>query len=451
MATWQRCEVVQRAATALLLASCLLHLPAPAQIQPVKGSSMKITHQPTPRDSNEIDVPITALRRAALPAPPPAAASGPPSYAQPYANERQNGRVGAPMLVPLARLWRTELAAPGKARQVLAAGATIVVQSSTWQSFGPQGQALATSRSGAGPMYVNGAAGIVYSLDPNGFVAAHAATTGKREFIVMPGLGDNASFVYLLGRGRELLLAGASGPRGNFEQIGATPPSAPLGPVSMLELVRLPENTQSAAGSLLTGARTSRLEVPAGRIVAARSDDIIVFAVEGAVFFVDRDLNPRAAYAVEGTPLALSLDEAGRAYLVLDTGGRRELRLITPGGDLGFATTLPSSTDRFPLPAVIGYDHRVFVASRNKLLALDPSGRELWSHDLPDKPAGLVIAPDGMLLVSEGEQLAAYDTHGKRSRLFDFPGERLATPAAVTSGGGLLLATDKALYSLGAR
>jgi hypothetical protein len=412
---------------------------------------MKITHD-SPDSSKDLEVALTTLRPNPLARPAPATASPGTSYWMPYANERQNSRVGATAGAPTVVRWRSPLMPGHKPRFVLTDGNSIVVQAAAWQSFGTGGLLLASGRIGPAQMCVDGAKGLVYSIDANGFLAAYSTVDGKRSFMVMPAAGDNAGFTFVSGRGRDLMVAAFSPPEGNFESRGKRASSTePPGPMSLVELTRLPESTAHAGGSLLTGAMTTGFHVPGARIAAARSDDLVVAAVPRAVFFLDGGLNVKSAYSIDGTPLAASLDEASRAYVIVESAGRRELWQLSSAGEIGFLLPLPASSDMFPIPPVIGYDHRVFAVSGREVQAIDANGKPLWSHQFEDIVAGIVVLPSGALMVGAGSTLMAVTPQGVATPLIGFPGERIMTAAAVTSAGSVLIATDKALYSLGSR
>ena len=153
------------------------------------------------------------------------------------------------------------------------------------------------------------------------------------------------------------------------------------------------------------------------------------------------DLSLRAEHTVTGTfyPRAISLDEAGRVYMIVDVDGLDdELWILSPDLERRAVyrrTGLPS-VHKYR-PPVVGYDHTTHIVSESDVVAVDASGRELWRSDQGGK--GAAVTYDDKLLVVDDTQLVAYDRRGARRVLFEAEQMLIEGPPLLASDGTLYI------------
>ena len=97
-------------------------------------------------------------------------------------------------------------------------------------------------------------------------------------------------------------------------------------------------------------------------LIVAMDSDYVVVTVPNHLYRLDGGLKIVGDLTAEFIPLALSLDEAGRSYLIVQSQNKTMLWVVTPSGEqllsVEIQTVLP--TIHLP-PPVIGYDHRSLV------------------------------------------------------------------------------------------
>ncbi|MEZ0227669.1 MAG: hypothetical protein ACAI25_03535, partial [Planctomycetota bacterium] len=195
-----------------------------------------------------------------------------------------------------------------------------------------------------------------------------------------------------------------------------------------------------------------QLEIERAPVAASRT--ALVVGSKGRLVFHDpSSLAVRAELELEDpelVPLAFSLDEADRVYLVAradaadDPHARPSLQLLTPGGERAYFFELD---DLVVAPPVVGFDHRAHVVSDGQIVAYEPWGDLAWK--VPLVPAGMTALPGATLLVGAGDAVIAIDGQGERVTLASFDGEKVAAAPIVTPAGDVLVATRSALYALG--
>jgi outer membrane protein assembly factor BamB len=188
-----------------------------------------------------------------------------------------------------------------------------------------------------------------------------------------------------------------------------------------------------------------------------------VVATHDRIFTIDMELEVQQELTGSFGPMALSLDEAGRIYIIVYIGGTRdcflgghyELWLLTPDGERLWAYEFPAGMQAC-FPPIVGYDHTVYSfaapggydVNGQTLYAISPDGKLRWSRPEPGQYAHAVVTADDFLLVARGSDVAAYDSNGERKVLFTFPGEVLNAPPLLTERGELIVASTTALHCL---
>jgi hypothetical protein len=432
-------------------------LPASPQVRgpvqaPVVGKEqqMEITYQTSPADTRDVTVALSAAHRAAIEAGPPAKAPVMPTgYRLPNGNVQQNARAGVLGNPHYAVRWKAPVLADQPARYVLTAGSSVLIQGRVWQLFDASGNALGNGRTGPGQMFLDPADQLFYFLDSDGFLNANGLSDGKRRFLARTAAGDSGGFTFVERNDAVFLLVSSESPGASFEQLDPASRGQPMPTTaSTIETLRPGNNARIESSGLMAGMQSLTATIASERIVAARNGGTIVFAVPGALVYVDTKLEVTAAYRLAATPLALSLDEADTAYLIVQAAEGRQLWKISRKGAIGFTVELPGGSDPFPKPPAVGYDHRVFVIAGGSLLAIEPDGTPGWRNPISSDAAGMLVTADGYILASDGAELVSFDDKGKRVRMVTLDGEKLSTPPAMSDEGEILVATNRSLYCL---
>jgi hypothetical protein len=173
----------------------------------------------------------------------------------------------------------------------------------------------------------------------------------------------------------------------------------------------------------------------------AMHDDVIVAARRDAVDFLDLELHVRVRVEVELRPQAISLDEAGRVYLLALVRGRQHLAIVTDSKDVSL-TPLPEGFTAIVRPPVIGPDHRVYLLGPQRVISLGaPDG----SFDAPGRVAGATVTNDGLLLSSARDSVVSLRDRGAARTVARVVGDEVTSPAILGPRGELLFTTRDAL------
>ena len=391
----------------------------------------------------EIDPPRTAIRPAAARPPiPPATPGGAAGYLRPYANDQLNSRVVTALPQgPWALRWRVDLHPRFTPSFVLQGGDRVVVQAGELRLLDLDGGPIATGRVGGGPIVLDPDHGLFYRFLPGSFFAACQLADGRQLYLINPSRGDMATRPFLARRGDRLAfvaLERALDPHGHHVPDTSRVEVLDIGgPVQMdaLELLRI----RSSPGEI---------QFPMAHLLAALAGDTLVCAAPGRIYRVDLDLNIVVALEGDFAPLAMSLDEAGRIYLVVATPERRELWLLTPEGERIYAAALPKTAADPICPPIVGHDHTAYLLLGPWIHAVGAGGELRWSRAAGGALAGAIVTGDDRLVTVEGNEIAAYNATGERRALAALPGAALCTPPVLTGRGEFLVASPERAYCL---
>jgi hypothetical protein len=148
-------------------------------------------------------------------------------------------------------------------------------------------------------------------------------------------------------------------------------------------------------------------------------------------------------------PRAISLGEAGRAYLIVRTTEGPRLWMLNAQGEQVFSARLPDDAADTRVPPILTADHRVFVVTDSRITAFSPMGEQLWEFaPQRGRPRALVTA-EGWLLVAVDDTLGVIDAEGLSATLFQLPGEVFTTAPVLTASGEIFVATETSLVCIG--
>lgn len=404
---------------------------------------MKIQRTAEGRTS-EVAVAASAIRPGVEPVPPRArprdAAEG-TSFR--HADARQDGRLAGALGDARWRLrWKAPLRPGMSPTAVLAAKDRVVVAGNMWQALDSSGAALAHGGGVGSPVVLDAESGRFQYVDADGAVTAHALADGAKLHFAPLAEGDVFARVFHLLRGGRIVTVGVEKA---LDPHGRKKPER-----SLVERIDVPASPKLGVGGvLLDSSRPAMLVLGTPRVVAAADAERLVLAAEGALLTVDlATLQVKSAHTGEFVPVALSLDEAGRAYLLADAAGRRRLWVVTAEGVRAAAFDLPEDATGPAPPPVVGHDHRVYLTAGRRLLAVEPDGRLAWERPLRAPAAGAAVTSDDRLLVCEGGELAAYDAEGVRSVVYAAEGDAFKSPPAMAPDGSIVVAGAASVHCL---
>lgn len=372
----------------------------------------------------------------------PARATLSTAYTRPFGNDQLNSRAQAPLSEGKWKVfWQTDLHPRMTPRFVLQDANRIVVEAGVWQVFNNRdGKLVAKGGSGPGSVVMDFPNGLFYFVDTNGLLVGYGLADGKRQWGISPSFGESFARPYFARLGNTMVILGVEQP---MDAHGHHKPDK-----SVLEARELSQPPRvSPSGLLASAVEKGKLHIQSTQVVAAAGEKEVVFAVPGRVEIADLDMNVTAA--LEGTfePLSMSLDEAGRIYLLVRSEGQGALWALSPEGQRVFSASIADMPD-FPTPPVVGYDHRVYVRTKQRVVAFGADGKVAWELPSPGKLAGLTVTTDDQIVMAAGSQVLSVDPKGDQKLLMDLAGEKLSTPPVVRSDGAILVASESKLFCL---
>lgn len=358
-----------------------------------------------------------------------------------FANAGQNSRLPQPLATGAWRMrWQTTLHRDLRAVAVLPASDRILVQGEgLWQLFDGEGKSIHTGRYWPATLTVDPERALFYSAGLAGEITALRLDDGEQAYYFTLTFGKAYARTLIARAGSRLLFL-------SVEQ--ALDPGAKVKPdTSMVESLELP------ATPLLDDFSGAARVTPIGHLFrrsrllrGALGGETLVLAARNALYFANLDLKIQRAFAAEFAPVALSVDEEARAYLLADTSSGRALWIVTPDGERTTATALPEEAAGADDPPVIGYDHRVYIRGSDRVYAYSPAGELLWRSARGPKAAGMAITANDRLLLAAGNLVFWLDSAGRAHGIRAVDNERLQTAPVLTGDGKLLVAGRSHLF-----
>jgi hypothetical protein len=361
-----------------------------------------------------------------------------------YIDEGRTSRLAA---IVAATGWTVAIKAPLPANvrplNLLATADRVVIHADDrYVLFSAAGAPLATGMLGGGEVILEPAAGLVVLPDTKGALAAHSLADGRRAFTVRAAFGDTHARPYLAFASRRLITTG----RKVLRPI-ENPKLARPRPQVLVQMQELGEPIEIANGHATVKVERTVYR-PSDKLLAAVQGTTLVVATEDRIYHMTLGLDVKAVLTGGFEPLAMSLDEARRIYLVASAGGKNWLWVLSLEGERLLARELPAPRSGGYTPPIVGYGHAIFVPVEHRILVIDPRGEHRADYQVSEAFAGAVITPDDTLLVSDGADLVRFNPAGESQVLAQFPGESLRTAPIAVGPDRLWVATDRHLYGL---
>ena len=178
-----------------------------------------------------------------------------------------------------------------------------------------------------------------------------------------------------------------------------------------------------------------------------RDGTVAVLATTDRFYFMDDRLNVIRAITGEFQPLSLSLDDTGRLYVLVRSGGEGRFWIVTREGARLLDLAVPLGPDTFPPPPIIDRSGRAYLLLPGEVLALDATGEIAWREKVEGTLFATLTA-DGTLVAAVGPNVLAFDAEGKQRILATVADEALRTPPVFDARGRLYVSSEHHLYCL---
>jgi len=325
---------------------------------------------------------------------------------------------------------------------VLTAGGAILVEgTSRWALFSSDGAPRAAGVKAAGVLRLQPERNLCLAPNRSGTLTAFDLSDGSPKFDVALTFG--AAY-------ERRMIALANGVLRVASVERTLDPHAGIAPRQFLLEVRNLTDQRGeglAAGEVLTEP-IADLTGESRHFACALRRGQWTFAVDNAICRVDESCALTVQWNGAFEPRFLSVDEAGRMYLLARVERRMELWLVRSDGGRVYAAPISDDAGEPIAPPIVGYGHVAYVLTRSHAAAVDQTGELLWSCKPAGPVAGAGVTADDHLLIAAGGELGWIDPKGAWQTLYDFGPRSVRTPPVLTERGDVLLATDERLYAL---
>lgn len=363
-------------------------------------------------------------------------------YPMPFGNPEQNSRLPGTLQSGAWSVgWQAPLNKSFIANHVVQAADRVLTEGGgLWQLYSASGSALAEGNYNASHVVLDAAHSLFYFIDKDNFLTALRFGDAKKLFMTSPSYGSNFVRPLIARRNNRFVLAGVELEGGPHRPVPAN--------LSVIEYDDLgPQLQTDETGLLFSLTATGKLLVKTNKLVVAMHGDTVVFAVSNCVFISTSDMKPKAAFTGDFEPVSISLDETGRMYLAVTLNSKRALLILSPeGAELGRYYFRPEMEELIA-PPIVGYDHRVFLVSASRVVAIDPAGKPIWEGGTRSRASGASVTANDQLLITAGSEIFAFDGLGHSSLVHAFT-ESLTSPPVITANHQLLVTSKSHLYCL---
>jgi len=357
-----------------------------------------------------------------------------------FVNDRMNSRLARRLGGParFVAAWKAEIPSLRVSAVLWARDRVALSGFVGWRLFDRDGKPIGGGLPGPSDLSLDPERSVFYVADRAGLLAVRRLRDGEVASHLSFYGAENYKRNFVARRGARLVTL----------SIETQPnPDQPPPERSMLEVTNLRDPAMERSYDEKDGPVVmADLTRESTLLLIALHDDSIVLATENRVYVVDLATEIKQVLTGSFRPVALSLDETGRIYMVVRSEDQLFLWSLTQAGERLYSFTLPPGV-RPGHPPVIGYDHTVYLASGTSILAVAQDGKLSWSRTTKAYIGGATVTADDQLLVSEGGEIAAYNASGERRVVANIP-DAAATPPVLTDRGELLVASSDTLFCL---
>jgi len=397
-------------------------------------------------DPEPLTVPTKKIEQAASASLPDEADSGGGEWiTRAYSNAKANSRVALPLPAGEWMLdWKAELNPEYPPSQLMTMKERILVSADVWRLYESGGKEIARGSQGPGDLSADPVNGMFYGADNNGYIAARHSKDGKLAFSFSPAFGSTFSRLLISREGKKMLVISAEQP--------SDPHLKHLPDKRIVEVDDLGEKEVVDETGFLESCRESgKLIVRAMDFVVASTGQRVVFAWPGRMCWTDLSLAPALIFEDQFKPRSMSLDNAGRAFLIVQQEKKNALWVVAPNGIRLLSFEFPDGWNPTAYPPIVGFDHQISLVCREGLLLLSKKGVVTAKVPFKESFVGALVTMKGELILSTTASLGAVASDGTIRDLYTFTGETLTTPPALTPEGRLLVASKNGLFCLKVR
>jgi hypothetical protein len=331
-------------------------------------------------------------------------------------------------------VWGAPLGEAAAPTSLLVGGGFIVAEGRSRCLWDAQGCPMAQIPSGSRASW----------LDPDGSRLLSDGSEGGLGSRSVPSLAIECSIMLSLPSGH---LTGALLPGPDRTLLVLTRKRTPRGPNDVVVEVVRARDWQHIEDGRLYGldpiAGMIREQDCFAEVALAKTGPVL--ATPDGVLWCDWQLRPLAECPHSLHPRALSVDAAGRAFIVgNDDPLESRVLVVPPGGPAVARHSVPSARDFDVQPPLILPHGASYVLSPGELLALSPAGQAMWRQPCGNHPRGTTTA-NGLLLLAD-EVLYAVDPAGQRMLLWTPPSPLVVPP--ILLDGRIVVATSDQLFML---
>lgn len=330
-------------------------------------------------------------------------------------------------------------------KQILYCKDRIIVYSDTqWQLFSSEGKKITSGALGHSEVYMDKLNDVFYFSDYNGLVQARNLKDGSHKFSMFAMYGNNYqralfhskdNFIYIFSIEQQ------DDPHGNHVRN-----SSVLEVLDMGKPIAVDEK-----GYLESAHRINTISFRSIDVVTASINETWVAAAPGHIIIADKSLNILKVLKEEFIPRAISLDQSGKIYLIVNTNDKSgntitALWVITLEGERILNLILPESSVEKYFPVVIGYESNIFVPYGNKILSYNINTKTLTEKIIEMPFGGTCVSPKDLLVIASGKMIYTLTESGDINYLAHVENDKLSTNPVFIDNDNFVCASEQFLY-----
>lgn len=330
-------------------------------------------------------------------------------------------------------------------RQILFCKDRIIVYSDTqWQLFSTEGKKITSGGLGHSEVYMDRSNDVFYFSDYNGLVQARNLKDGSHKFSMFAMYGNSYrramfhtkdNFIYIFSIEQQ------EDPHGNHVRN-----SSVLEVLDMGKPIAVDEK-----GYLESAHRLNTISFRSIDVVTVSINETWVAAAPGHIIIADKNLNIKKVLKEEFVPRAISLDQSGKIYLVVNTNDKSgntitSLWVLSPEGEKLLSLLLPDNSVEEYFPPVIGYESNIFIPYGNKILSYNIKTKTLTENIIEMPFGGACVTAMDLLIIASGKMIYALDESGNINYLTHVENDKLTTNPVFIDSDHLICASEQFLY-----
>ncbi len=361
-----------------------------------------------------------------------------------FSNEAHNGRSAVKLAKNLwSQKWKVPLDESLTPRHILFCNDYIIVYGNgQWQLFSMQGKTLNSGAAGFSELYIDKQTGLFFFADYNGLIQARNLQDGSHKYSFFPMFSTGYSRPAFFRKERLLDILSVEeneNPHGNVTLRS-----------SVIEAVDIGEpETIDDNGYLLSAHRLKDIQVNSTEVNAVFSDNLAVVAAPDQIIITGAELKIARIIKGEFKPVAMSMDESGRIYIVASLAGsvgkKNALWVIDSSGSKLADIELPGGAESFN-PPLLGYGLKLYVTSDKHIYSINLKENSFTEVPFEKPLGGAVISSDNKIVLAAGKMIFGIDDNGETIYLTHLDDDKWITNPVFAGNDNLICSTGKFLY-----